>query len=60
MYKTYKGIWISCNRFLIENGPEIRIEPYKNLREKYTSMLPMDCYVLLELPLNIVKDIVII
>lgn len=56
-FKTYRGIWLKPNLFLIENGPSIYIAPYQNLTDEYRSKLPMDCFILVESK-YIVKDVV--
>jgi len=45
---TYKGIWLECNVFVIDNGEEIRIYPYRSTRLEYIHKLPLKCYIQLK------------
>lgn len=60
MYKTYKGKWISPNKFTKESGETIRIEPYRNLKEQYIDQLPLKCFILCYTQMNIVKEVLCI
>ena len=60
MFKTYKGIWIKTNEFLIENGPIIFVAPYQNLIDKYKPLFPMECYILVTTKMNIIKEVLCI
>ena len=56
-FKTYKGIWVKTNSFMIEDGKTIFIAPYQNLIDMYKHKLPMECYILVHNPLNTVKEV---
>ena len=60
MYKTYKGRWISPNKFIKESGEIIRIEPYRNIKDEYREQLPLNCYILCYTQMNIVKEVLYI
>lgn len=60
MIVTIKGKWVSGNRFLAEDGEEIKVIPYTYIDLKYRSLLPIDCYINIILPKNIICAVFII
>jgi hypothetical protein len=54
--ECYRGIWISCNRFVTEYGTELRVVPFNQFVSRWESKFPLRCFILLEG--NTVKDIV--
>lgn len=42
---TYKGVWLTANRFLIDKGEEIRVSPYPMTLKKYGHLIGKECYI---------------
>lgn len=45
MIRTYKGIWVSANKFICEDGIELEVYPYLYILPKYNRQWPLECYV---------------
>lgn len=47
MFKTYKGTWVTPNKFITEKGIELFITAYGMTIREVKPQLPFDCYILL-------------